>query len=133
MNNDESRPRARTVFDIVRERHGGQPDSEENPPALMPEVVERPFDRRRNLVKQAASRELDRFAALTAVLGVHLVTGATLWPVLTAILKVIVSTLLLTSNSIVQFTWLQAFLLSGGLWLTGPFVFYLYRYWSGKF
>lgn len=140
MNDDnDSRPRARAVnmFDKVHARHGGQPEPEESPPQPMQgmplTVVERPINRRRELVKSAASREVDRFAALTGVLGTHLWTSAAMWPLLIVVLKIIVSGVLFSTNSLAHFTWLQAILLSGGLWLAGPLVFFLYRYWSGKF
>ena len=128
MNEDDSRPRARTVFEAVVERQGGNPDEDQES-----SVVERPIDRRRALVRNAASRELDRFAALTGVLATHLTTSAVMWPLLLVIIKIIVSAVLFSSSSLVHFTWLQAMALAGGVWIAGPVGFFLYRYWSGNF
>ncbi len=125
----ESRPRARTVFETVEARHGGQPDTE---PAQEP-AVEKPTNPRWQLVKSAANRELDRFAALTGVLVAHLTTGAVIAPALLLSLKAIVSAVLFGTGSLAHFTWIQAIALTGGLWLAGPLCFFLYRYWSGKF
>lgn len=125
----DSRPRARTVFEVVEERHGGQLEEE---PAQM-SAVEKPTLPRWQLVKSAANRELDRFAALTGVLATHLMTSAVIWPVLMVSVKAIVSAVLFSINSLVHFTWIQAIALTGGIWLAGPLCFFLYRYWSGKF
>lgn len=124
MEAEESRPRARTVFEVVEERHGTGPE--------IP-VGEEPANPRWQLVKRAASRELDRFAALTGVLVTHLTTSALIWPILLVSLKVSMSAVLIGTGSPAHFTWIQAAVLTGGLWLAGPLCFFLYRYWSGKF
>ena len=126
---EESRPRARTVFEVVEERHGGHSETTEGETL----IVETPLIYRLGLVKLAANREWDRFAALTGVLATHIMTNAVIWPVLMVSLKAIVGAVLLSTNSLVPFTWFQAMLLSGGFALAGPVCFFLYRYWSGKY
>lgn len=125
----DSRPRARTVFEAVREQQGVTPDEQAEPSA----VVEKPAHPRWELVKSAANRELDRFAALTGVLTAHLTTSVVLTPVLLVSLKAVVTAALFGTGSLAQFTWLQALALTGGIWIAGPLGFFLYRYWSGKF
>lgn len=124
----ETRPRARTVFEAVREKQGvpATPEVErtpllvEKPPALY------------EFVTGAASREGRRFAALTGVLGVHAMTNLITFPVILIALKVIVGLGLTALTSSLVFTWLQAALLAAAISTGGPLAAFLYRYWLGK-
>lgn len=124
----ESRPRARTVFETVEERHSEQPTTE---PA-QPPAVEKPTNPKWQLVKWATNRELDRFVALTGIFSTHIVTGVIIGPVTMLSIKAIGSAVLFSTGSTAVFTWLQAIALTGGIGLVGPLSFVLYRYWSGK-
>lgn len=122
----DTRPRARTVFEAVREKQGV--------PAEIPAelFVEKPL-RWYQYVIGAASREGKRFAALTGVLGAHVGTGLVTFPVILLVLKVIAGLGLTAFASPVVFTWLQATLLALAVSIGGPVLAFLYRYWWGRY
>lgn len=128
---EDSRPRARTVFEVVADRHREQQETEPVPPPLEPAHLPLIANPRWQLTKYAVTRELDRFAALTGILVTHFMTSILMMPVLMLAIKTIVSVLLLIIGSSVHFTWLQAITLTGGFWIAGPLSFFFYRYWSG--
>lgn len=134
---EDTKPRARNVFDIVSAKQGVQPEPQaaqaSEPGALL---VEKPQEEEPGLLAflfGAADREKKRFAALTGVFGIHIATGLITFPVSLVALKVVVSALLTAFGSEVVFTWLTATLLSGGLAIAGPLVGFLYRYWVGRY
>ena len=128
---DATKPRARTVFEKVKDRHG-KPE-EAAPVAPPPPIAEKPQNELVEFASAAAKRERSRFAALAGVLGTHLLTGMITFPVTLAVLKTTVWILSVVFSWTGTFTWLQAILLSGGIGFVGPLAFFLYRYWSGKF
>ena len=127
-----TKPRARTVFERVRDKQG---TPEEAAPVATPPIpfAEKPQNELIAFASAAAKRERSRFAALAGVLGTHLLTGAITFLPLLAVLKVSAWILSVAFGWAGTFTWLQATLLSGGIGFTGPLAFFLYRYWSGKF
>ena len=129
-----TKPRARTVFDKVRARHG---TPEEATPVVTPPpptpIAEKPQNELVEMATAAAKRERSRFAALAGVLGTHLLTGIATMLVTCVGLKIAVGSVMAAFGLTGTFTWLQAMLLSGGLGIVGPLAFFIYRYWSGKF
>ncbi len=131
---DATKPRARTVFQRVKDKQGipeeAAPVVTPPPPVL---VAEKPPNELVELATAAAKRERSRFAALAGVLGTHLLTGVGTMPVICVGLKIAVGSVMTAFGLAGTFTWLQAMLLSVGLGTTGPLAFFIYRYWSGKF
>ena len=128
----ETRPRARTVFDAVREKQGVPAEAEVPPQQEGPLPVEK-SPVWYQFLTGAATREFTRFAALTGVLSAHIVTGAVTLPVLLISLKVVTALALTTFASPITFTWLQATLLAAALSIGGPLAAFFYRYWWGRY
>lgn len=129
----DTRPRATTVFEAVRAKQGVQAASEaEASPQQVSLLVEK-SPSLYEFVTGAASREGKRFAALTGVLGTHVVTGLITFPVILIALKVIAGLGLTAFASPFTFTWLTATLLAAAISIGGPLVAFLYRYWWGRY
>ena len=128
----ETQPRARTVFDAVREKQGVQAEAETPPQQEGSLSVEKP-PMWYEFLTGAATREFKRFAALTGVLSAHIMTGVVTFPVLLILLKVIVALALTAFASPLAFTWVQAMLLAAALSIGGPATAFFYRYWWGRY
>lgn len=127
---EETRPRARTVFEAVREKQGVPAETPAETPVEL--LVEKP-PMLHWYVMGAAIREGKRFAALTGVPGTHIGTGLVTFPVILIVLKVIAGLGLTAFASPVVFTWLQATLLALAVSIGGPVLAFLYRYWWGSY